>query len=357
MFALPEHMSERPKKARFRVDPLQDVLHAVRIQPQVFRRETCAPPYHLSYSAAQVSGVHLVEQGTCWLSSEGGTPLPLGAGDLVVVSNTRRYALLDAPDGAARGVGITLVQGEFRAEQNIVYPIFSLLPPLIHVPSQNGQPVYWLATALGGIASEAAGQRPGYTAVISRLMDVLFIMVMRSWIDQQRPGEGGWLSALYDPQLGKVLHAVHADPGHDWSLETLARIATMSRSVFVERFTTLVGEPPMKYLTRWRVQLATTWLGDDAQLTIEQMARRLGYASPFAFSKAFKRLMRLSPTDFRRVGKTPQVMFGGWGQRRAWDDCEKPHHPVRGGPAPQRGILHAGAESVPAPGRAGHDRV
>lgn len=294
------------------MDPLQDVLHAVRIQSQMFRRETHTPPYHLPHSAAQVSGVHLVEQGTSVLWTEDGAQVVLAAGDLVVVSNTRRYALLDTPEGAARTTAqsVTLVQGEFRAEQNIVYPIFSLLPPLIHVPGEHGQPIYWLAAALRGISSEAAGQRPGYTAVISRLMDVLFIMVMRSWIDQQRPGEGGWLGALYDPQIGPVLNAVHADPGRGWSVEALARLATMSRSSFIERFTMLVGEPPMKYLTRWRVQLATTWLGDDMYLTVEQLARRLGYTSPFAFSKAFKRVMHLSPTDFRRVGKTTSATAG-----------------------------------------------
>lgn len=294
------------------MDPLQDVLHAVRIQSQVFRRATHAPPYHLPYSAVQVSGVHLVEQGTALLWTEDGIRVALAAGDLVVVSNTRRYALLDTPENTARAAtqSVTLVQGEFRAEQNIVYPIFSLLPPLIHVPGENGQPIYWLAAALRGITSEAAGQRPGYTAVISRLMDVLFIMVMRSWIDQQRPGEGGWLGALYDPQIGRVLNTVHADPGHDLSVDALARIAAMSRSSFVERFTALVGEPPMKYLTRWRVQLATTWLGDDMYLTVEQLARRLGYTSPFAFSKAFKRLMHQSPTNFRRVGKTTPTAAG-----------------------------------------------
>ncbi|MCL4252719.1 MAG: AraC family transcriptional regulator, partial [Anaerolineae bacterium] len=168
----------------------------------------------------------------------------------------------------------------------------------------DGQPIYWLAMALNGIESEAQGKRPGYEAVISRLMDVLFIMVMRSWIDQHETGEGGWLGALYEPYIGNVLHAIHGNPGDTWTIERLAQVAMMSRSNFIERFTRMVGEPPMKYLTRWRIQLATTWIGDDNTLTLEQIAHRLGYSSSFAFSKTFKRFMGIAPNHFKQMGKT-----------------------------------------------------
>lgn len=134
-------------------------------------------------------------------------------------------------------------------------------------------------------------------------MDVLFIMVMRSWIDQQKTGEGGWLGALYDPYIGNVLHAIHGNPENHWSLEQLAQIATMSRSTFAERFTRMIGEPPMKYLTRWRIQLATTWITDDSTITIEQISQKVGYSSAFAFSKTFKRFMGVSPNHFRQMAK------------------------------------------------------
>jgi AraC-like DNA-binding protein len=283
------------------MDALKYVLHAVRIKPQLFRYDHMVGDWQLSPTATRGSTIHFVQEGACLLQlDEQKPPVMLSTGDLVVVSNTKQYRLspvhTDSPP-------ITLVHGEFRAEQNIAYPIFSLLPTLIHVNNDNGQPIYWLEMGFRGVNSEAEGKRPGYEAVISRLMDVLFIMVMRSWIDQHQTGEGGWLWALYDPHIGKVLHAIHGKPDYHWTLEKLAQIAMMSRSTFVEKFTNMVSEPPMKYLTRWRVQLATTWLGDDDTITLEQIAQRLGYSSAFAFSKTFKRFIGVSPNHFRQMGK------------------------------------------------------
>jgi AraC-like DNA-binding protein len=283
------------------MDALKHILHVVRIQPEVFKRQKLHLGSTSDFSASICSGFHLVEQGHCWYSDGvQEQPLDLDTGDLLVVSNTRHYQLTTDPRVTV-DEEVTVVSGVFQAEQNIVYPLFSLLPTLIHIRNQAGQPIYWLTTALRGIASEAAGERPGYEAVISRLMDILFIMVMRSWIDRQQPGEGGWLGALYDPQIGKVLNAIHTQPEYDWSVERLAQIANLSRSMFMERFGVLVGEPPMKYITRWRIQLAMTWLSDDPGLTVEQVAYRVGYVSPFAFSRAFKRLTGSSPTAYRHL--------------------------------------------------------
>ncbi|MDX2075891.1 MAG: AraC family transcriptional regulator [bacterium] len=282
------------------MDALKYVLHAVRIKPQPFEYGEMTGNWQLSRNTTRGTTFHFVEQGTCLLQLDDNEPILLATGDLVVISNTKHYQLL--PINPTSGTTM-FVHGEFRAEQNIVYPIFSLLPTLIHVPNQDGQPILWLSMAFRGINSESEGKRPGYEAVISRLMDVLFIMVMRSWIDQHQTGEGGWLGALYDPNIGKVLHAIHGRPDYHWTLERLAQIAMMSRSTFVERFTSMVSEPPMKYLTRWRVQLATTWLGDDDTITLEQIAHRLGYSSSFAFSKTFKRFIGVSPNHFRQMGK------------------------------------------------------
>jgi len=283
------------------MDALKYVLHAVRIKPQLFRSDHMVGDWQLSPNATLGSAIHFVQEGACLLQlDDPHPPVMLSQGDLVVVSNVKHYRLL--PVNVNRSPTL-LVHGEFRAEQNIAYPIFSLLPTIIHVNNDNGQPIYWLAMAFHGISLEAEGKRPGYEAVISRLMDVLFIMVMRSWIDQHQTGEGGWLGALYDPHIGKVLHAIHGKPDYHWTLDKLAQIAMMSRSTFVEKFTSMVSEPPMKYLTRWRVQLATTWLGDDETITLEQIAQRLGYSSSFAFSKTFKRLTGVAPQHFRQLGK------------------------------------------------------
>lgn len=279
------------------MDALKHVLHAIRLKPQVFQRKELIAPWRIALTASTGAGYHLIEQGRAWLQLDGtGTPLAIDTGDLIVISNTRRYWIAEHEAVSTT----TLLSGEFRAEHDAAMPIFSLLPPLIHIRNQDGQPIYWLATALRGIAVEAQGGRPGYEAVVSRLMDILFIMVMRSWIDQHQPGDGGWLGALYDPFIGRALNAIHGQPDKPWNLGDLARVAALSRSVFSERFTSSVGEPPMKYLTRWRIQLATTWLSDDDSLTVEQVAQRVGYTSPFAFSKACKRLTGSAPSAYRR---------------------------------------------------------
>ncbi|MBZ0274908.1 MAG: AraC family transcriptional regulator [Anaerolineae bacterium] len=286
------------------MDALKHVLHAIRLQPQLFRRHELTAPWRIQLSALNIAAYHLVEDGGCWFQIPAtGDLLRVERGDLIVISNTRHYEITDQPSSQTPNGGrtsTTLISGEFRAEHNVVTPIFSLLPALIHIQNQDGQPIFWLATALQGVASEVNGGRPGYEAVVSRLMDILFIMVMRSWIDQHSEGGGGWLGALYDPHIGKTLNAIHGQPEQPWTLDSLAQVAGLSRSFFSERFTVAVGESPMKYLTRWRVQLATTWLGDDDHLTVEQIAHRLGYSSAFAFSKAFKRLTGSAPTAYRK---------------------------------------------------------
>ncbi|HUN09046.1 MAG TPA: AraC family transcriptional regulator [Aggregatilineales bacterium] len=288
------------------MDALKQILHAIRLQPQMFERHALTAPWQREGSASHSAAWHLVESGSCSLQMGAeNEPRLMATGDLLVVTNTRHYEIRHNParstENGPQPVGLTtLISGEFRTEHNIVTPLFSLLPPLIHIPNQGGKPVYWLATALPGIQSEFYSGRPGSEAVVSRLMDILFIMVMRSWIDQHTEGGGGWLGALYDPYIGKALNAIHAHPDHPWTLEVLAQSTGLSRSFFSERFTLTVGESPMKYLTRWRVQLATTWLSDDVNLTVEEVAHKVGYTSSFAFSKAFKRMTGSAPTAYRR---------------------------------------------------------
>lgn len=304
------------------MDALKQVLNVLRLEPRLFHRLEMVAPWGMGLETRSRASFHLVEAGECWLHlSTLEAPLRLGTGDLIVVSDVADYAL-STPDKSAitplaglltmrEGQRInpersraetvtTVICGEFRAEHGAIYPLFSLLPPLIVVPGERGQAVEWLRTALYFIADEAAHQRPGSETVISRLMDVLFIMVMRFWIDHHPVEEGGWLGALYDPVIGQVLAAMHRAPEHPWTVAKLARTANLSRSVLAAQFTRLIGEPPLYYLTRWRMQLAAMWLIMEPQLTIETIAGRVGYTSAYAFSKAFKRWMGVSPSAYRK---------------------------------------------------------
>ena len=150
------------------------------------------------------------------------------------------------------------------------------------------------------MASEACELRPGGEAVITRLGDILVIQAIRAWIESDPAAQRGWLGALHDPQIGRAISTIHRDPARNWTVASLARELAMSRSAFAARFTELVGEPVMSYVARWRMQVAVAALKDDEGATVGQLADRLGYRSEAAFSRAFKRVIGVSPGAIRR---------------------------------------------------------
>ena len=158
----------------------------------------------------------------------------------------------------------------------------------------------WIQSTLRFMAAEARQLRPGGETSITRLADILVIQVIRSWIDQDPAAQTGWLGALQDRQIGRAIAFIHRDPARAWTLASLADEVAMSRSAFAARFTLLVGEPAMRYLARWRMHLAQTWLAAD-DLGLAEVAGRLGYQSEAAFSRAFKRFMGVSPGAVRRA--------------------------------------------------------
>ena len=148
------------------------------------------------------------------------------------------------------------------------------------------------------MAAEARELRPGGEAVITRLADILVIQAVRSWIETDPAARTGWLGALQDPQIGHAITLIHADPARAWSVASLADELAMSRSAFAARFTELMGEPVMQYVTRWRMHVAGDELAQGA--TVGQLAGRLGYASEAAFARAFKRVTGTPPGAVRR---------------------------------------------------------
>ena len=149
------------------------------------------------------------------------------------------------------------------------------------------------------MAAEARTLRPGGETVITRLADVLVIQAIRSWLARDPAARTGWLGALQDEQIGRAITLIQRDPARPWTIASLAYEVAMSRSAFAARFSQLVGEPPMHYVTRWRMHLALTWLKED-RATLGELALRLGYQSEAAFSRAFKRCMGVPPGAVRR---------------------------------------------------------
>jgi AraC-like DNA-binding protein len=177
--------------------------------------------------------------------------------------------------------------------------LVSLLPKMICVESWDTPQSEWIQSTLRFIAAEARALRPGGETVITRLADILVIQAIRSWIESDPSAQTGWLGALQDPQIGRAIMLVHRDPARAWSVAALASEVAMSRSAFAARFTELVGESPMQYVTRWRMHVAVASLREDGA-RLGEIARRLGYQSEAAFSRAFKRFIGVSPGSIRR---------------------------------------------------------
>ena len=159
-----------------------------------------------------------------------------------------------------------------------------------------------LRTLLDVMADEVKSERVGNATVMTRLADVVIARVVRSWVESRKRDTTGWLAAIRDPKIGRALAAIHREPGNLWPVEALAKVATTSRSLFSERFTAVLGVPPARYVTRWRMHLARGWLRKD-RLTVAEVAARLGYESEAAFSRAFKRYSGQPPSALRTIAE------------------------------------------------------
>jgi len=204
------------------------------------------------------------------------------------------------------GALTTLVGGHFRMEAGHGNPLLKSLPPIIHVRGDRGTPVQWLESTLQFISSEMASGQPGAETVVSRLADILFVQAVRAYVAEQGDRAGGWLRALVDAQIGAALSLIHQHPEQGWTVESLASRVAMSRSAFAARFTELVEEPPLTYLTRWRMTKASHLLRSGTA-TMSEIAGQVGYDADAAFSKAFKRWIGTAPGAFRR-GIRPEAV-------------------------------------------------
>ncbi|MGI9645287.1 MAG: AraC family transcriptional regulator, partial [Ilumatobacteraceae bacterium] len=265
---------------------------------------------------------HVVTQGSCWLIDATGERWRLRQGDLAVLPHGAGHVIVDELDSPAPnifdiehdyitpqyailrhgggGEQVNMICGGVRFGHPAARSLVRMLPAMIHVDATTGRTEWqWLPTLLALMAAETSETRPGGEAVVTRLSDVLVIQAIRSWIATDPAARPGWLGALQDPRIGHAIAMIHREPERDWSVASLAREVAMSRSSFSARFSELVGESAMQYVTRWRMQLAVDLLG-EGELPIAAIADRLGYGSEAAFSRAFKRTMGEPPGAARR---------------------------------------------------------
>jgi len=311
------------------MDVLTDVLQWLRVEGSTYGRIELTAPWGFFPACGGQMHFHLMDRGSCFLVMEGKTPISLAAGDVVLLAPEARYCLVDnlstqpvpceelfhrekvpashcdeeksCPIRVAGGGGVstTLMSGAFYFEQGDDHPILALLPKVIHISREDQQATPWLKTTIHFLAHEASHREQGFDTAIVRLVDVLFIQIMRAWQAIQPSGEGGWFGALRDESIGKALGLIHREPQCPWTVESLGRAVGLSRSGFASRFQTLVGIPPLQYLTQWRMQIAANLL-QQHKLSIGQIAFQVGYDSNASFNRAFKRTYQTTPGSWRK---------------------------------------------------------
>jgi len=304
------------------MDVLADSLRSLRLHTEVYGRLDLTAPWGLRLDFGErASGgfFHAVARGGCWLEVER-RQIALAAGDWVFLLGATPHALRDSPRTRTRplpdvyaerggscggvlryggdGLGTTLVSFSFAFEGSWLNPVLATLPRLLHVKADGVLSTRWVESTVQLLASEMETGRPGHEIVATRLADILFVHALRTYA-AALPGAGGWLRALEDPRLGLVLQRLHERPADPWTVETMAKVAGISRSTFAERFQHVIGEGPSAYLTRWRMHTAMQ-LMNDSDRALSAIAEAVGYDNESAFGKAFRRHVGQAPGAFRR---------------------------------------------------------
>lgn len=334
-------MPESPALSRPRapVDVLSDLLRSVKLTGSIYWRSTFSAPFGVradgrppvafvpGLSPHHVSVFHLIAEGECWLDlpacphlepvrlqkgdmlllpfgcehvlRQGDAPI-VSANELAQTSTTQEGVYLTmAMQHGGSGAQTVIVCGYVQAGDLFHRPLFRDLPAVLVESSARLPVTSMLASTIQLLVAEVENLHPGSREMLSRMMENLFVEMLRSHIGRLPSGAAGWLGALADPLVSRALQHIHGDPGRDWSVEELASLSGTSRSVLSERFKSILGQPPIQYLLNWRLQLATTALCDSNR-ALADIATEAGYESVAAFSRAFKRTLGMPPGAWRQ---------------------------------------------------------
>ncbi len=309
------------------MDALSRIIDDIRLTGVEFFYLAGGGQWGFRLSTGGLGTFHLILQGDAFLELDGQTPIPLHAWDMVLIPAGLKHRVysqrtksredfpelnlefhghrvepvrLGEPSPGSNGF---LLCARFCFDVELSRPLVSALPPVLLTRGLSQDPPDWLRVGLEFLGTEATRDQPGRQTIINRVGDILFVECLREHLNSLPTGAGGWLQALRDPALSGVLSAMHGAPGQAWTVPELAGIACLSRSAFAERFSKIMGQPPLSYLAEHRMRLAA-WQLRHSQQPVCRIAEMVGYASENAFGQAFKRAYGLTPSLFRAEALT-----------------------------------------------------
>jgi len=307
------------------MDALAGLLEGPRARQAFLLRSVMAPPWSLRIEDEAPLTLVAVVRGEAWIVPDDGDPTVVTGGGVALVRGPGHYDVADAPEREplvvihpgqvcttvagdplveAMALGVrtwgnsptgstVLLTGTYQHRSELSARLLDALPPVVALPADA-----WESPLVGLLAEEITRDDPGQEAVLDRLLDLLLIAVLRAWFARAGDEAPAWYRAYDDPVVGHALRLLLNNPAHGWTVGLLASEVGVSRAALARRFHALVGEPPMAFLTSWRLALAADLLG-DADVTLGAVARQVGYGSPYALSAAFKRVRGVSPRDHR----------------------------------------------------------
>jgi AraC-like DNA-binding protein len=317
------------------MDPLSDLLRVVRLDGAYFFAVEASGPWSVDTAPARelsprilpaaehLISYHILTDGRCYGGVRGEEQVELLRGDVLVFPHgdghlmsserglrpgpkVRSAAPARYPETVILGDdgphGASFVCGFLGCDRRPFNPLLAGLPRRMHIRGMAGE---WLGTFTRQVTEESRLGRPGSDTVLTRLAELMFIEVLRRYLDDLPSEQTGWLAGLRDDVVGRVLAQLHNRPGHPWTLPELAREAASSRSNVARRFTDLVGQPPMQYLTQWRMQVAANLLMQSGA-KVAAIGAEVGYDSEAAFSRAFKKATGLAPGAWREARRSPR---------------------------------------------------
>ena len=304
------------------MDALSEVFKTIHLKSTACYHIECSAPWGMRMPTFPGVAFLVVLTGSGWLEIEGiETQLPLVEGDVVFLQKGQAHTWREHPESqtinwndfhneqinkthntwhcGGSGVSTKVMYGRLQFEQSSENPLVSALPPLLVIKGKDGQKANWLDITMQFMSSEMEANLPGSQTTIDYLTSILFIQAMRVYINNTGDCDRCWLRALKDPGIGQAINLIHRHPEQPWTAKDLAKKVQMSRTAFFVKFNSLVGEPPNKYLTRWRMYKAIQLLRLE-NTNINKVAHLVGYGSEAAFSKTFKQWMGQPPGVYRK---------------------------------------------------------